>query len=72
MAPKPRKELLSEIKKLKKEIDRLTDENNSLWFMLDEIKKSDITNLEYQKHYEKITTKINERKRVMSTKVGEA
>ena len=49
MAPKPRKELLSEIKKLKKEIDRLTDENNSLWFMLDEIKKSDITNLEYQK-----------------------
>jgi|3_EtaG_2_1085321.scaffolds.fasta_scaffold146500_2 hypothetical protein len=72
MAYKSRKELLLEIKKLKKEIDRLIDESSSLWFMLDEIKKSDITNLEYQKHYEKITAKINERKKLMSTKVGEA
>jgi predicted RNase H-like nuclease (RuvC/YqgF family) len=60
------------IEELEKEIERLKEENDSLWFMLDEIKKSDITNLEYQKHYEKITAKINERKKMMSTKVGEA
>ena len=60
------------IEELEKEIERLKEENDSLWFMLDEIKKSDITNLEYQKHYEKITAKINERKKMMSKKVGEA
>ena len=65
MADKTKKELLATIEKL-------SDENNSLWFMLDEIRNSDITNLEYQKHYEKITAKINERKKLISTKVGEA
>ena len=60
------------IKELKKELKRLKEENESLWHMLDELKKSDIANLEYQKHYEKIIAKINERAKLMSTKVGEA
>lgn len=60
------------IKELKKELKRLKEENESLWHMLDELKKSDITNLEYQKHYEKIIAKTNERAKLMSTKVGEA
>ena len=60
------------IEELEKEIKRLKEENDSLWFMLDEIKKSNITNLEYWKHYEEIYKKINERKKLMSTKVGEA
>jgi len=60
------------IEELEKEIERLKEENGSLWFMLGEIKKSDITNLEYQKHYEEVSKKINERKKLMSTKVGEA
>ena len=34
-------ELLAELKEANEEIERLTDENESLWFMLDEIKKAD-------------------------------
>ena len=60
------------IEELEKEIKHLKEENDSLWFMLDEIKKSDIANLEYQEHYKKIVAKINERKKLMSTKIGEA
>ena len=60
------------IERLEKELIKVKEENDSLWFLLDEIKKSDITNLEYQKHYEEISKKINERKKMMSTKTGEA
>ena len=34
-------ELENQLKEAKKEIERLKDENESLWFMLDELKKSD-------------------------------
>jgi hypothetical protein len=33
-----------EVKVLQKKVDELTDENSSLWFLLDELEKSDITN----------------------------
>ena len=35
------KELERQLEEAKKEVERLKDENESLWFMLDEIKKSD-------------------------------
>ena len=72
MAYKTRKQLLLEIKALKKQIEKLSDENNSLWFMLDEMDKSNVTNPE---HFEKIVEVIdNVRKsRLMThTKVEEA
>ena len=34
-------ELEKELEEAKKEIQRLKEENESLWFMLDELKKSD-------------------------------
>ena len=72
MAYKTRKELLLEIKKLKKRIDRLTDENSSLWFMLDELDKSNVTNPEYFKHVAEAIENIR-KSRLMATKeVGEA
>ena len=35
-----------EVKILKRKVDELTEENASLWFLLDELEKSDITNFE--------------------------
>jgi hypothetical protein len=35
------KELERQLEEANKEVERLKDENESLWFMLDEIKKSD-------------------------------
>ncbi len=72
MAYKTRKDLLLEIKKLKKEINRLIDENSSLWFMLDELDKSNVSNPEYFKHIQEIMDNLKETKKVTSTKVGEA
>jgi hypothetical protein len=37
-----------EIKILQKQVDELTDENASLWFLLDELDKSDIRSEENQ------------------------
>ena len=72
MAHKTKKQLLLEIEILKKEIDRLLDENSSLWFMLDEIDKSNIANPEYFKHIQEIMDNLKEAKKVTSTEVGEA
>ena len=72
MAYKTQKQLLLEIKILKKEIGRLLDENGSLWFMLDELDKSNISNPEYFKHIQEIMDNLKEAKKITSTKVGEA
>ena len=72
MAYKTKKQLLLEIEILKKEIDRLLDENSSLWFMLDELDKSNISNPEYFKHIQEIMDNLKEAKKLTSTEVGEA
>jgi len=72
MAYKTRKQLLLEIEKLQKQIENLLDENSSLWFMLDEMDKSNITNPEYFKHIQVMVENVR-KSRVMVTKdVGEA
>ena len=48
------KELKQRIKELKKEIHRLEDENNSLWFLLDEFEKSNIANPEYHQQFKEV------------------
>jgi len=72
MAYKSRKDILLEIKKLQKQIDKLLDENNSLWFMLDELDKSNVSNPEYFKHVQEIMDNLKETRKITSTKVGEA
>ena len=72
MAHKTQKQLLLEIEKLQKEIEKLLDENSSLWFMLDELDKSNITNPEYFKHVQEMMENVR-KSRIMVTKdVGEA
>ena len=66
------KELKEEIRKLKREIGRLEDENNSLWFMLDEFDKSSIQNPEYKTLFEEAFKRLNEQRRMTHSKVEEA
>ena len=72
MAYKTRKQLLLEIKKLHKQVEKLLDENSSLWFMLDELDKSNIANPEYFKHIAAAMEKIRKSKLMVIKDVGEA
>tara|TARA_R100000008_G_C3562135_1_gene156859 strand:+ start:871 stop:1089 length:219 start_codon:yes stop_codon:yes gene_type:complete len=72
MAYKTRKDLLTEIKKLQGQIDKLIDENNSLWFMLDELDKSNVTNPEYFKHVAEVVENLRKIKLMTPKEVGEA
>jgi regulator of replication initiation timing len=72
MSQKTRKQLLEEIKKLKKQIEKLADENSSLWFMLDELDKSNVTNPEYFKHVTDAIENIRKSKLMTPKEVGEA
>lgn len=44
--------LLQRINKLEKEIESLRDENESLWFILEEFEKSNLINPEYRKNFD--------------------
>ena len=66
------KELKEEIRKLKNEIVRLQDENSSLWFMLDEIDKSNIKNPIYHKNIEEAMKKLKKSMVMTTKKIGEA
>ena len=66
------KELKKEIRKLKREVGRLQDENSSLWFMLDEFDRSNIQNPEYKDLFEEAFKKLHEQRRMMHAKVEEA
>tara|TARA_R110000824_G_scaffold373792_2_gene564226 strand:+ start:281 stop:499 length:219 start_codon:yes stop_codon:yes gene_type:complete len=72
MADKTKKELLVTIEKLKKQIEKLLDENSSLWFMLDELDKSNVTNPEYFKHVAAAIKNVRKSKLMTPKKVGEA
>ena len=72
MAYKTRKELILKIKKLQNQVEKLLDENNSLWFMLDELDKSNITNPEYFKHIAAAIENIRKSKLMTPKEVGEA
>ena len=72
MANKTRKDLLLKIKELEKKLEKLADENSSLWFMLDELDKSNVTNPEYFKHVEEAIENIRKSKLMAHTKVEEA
>ena len=48
------KKLNKKIANLENEIKKLQDENASLWFMLDEFEKSDLTNPEFKEKFEEV------------------
>tara|TARA_R110000824_G_C14977622_1_gene653809 strand:+ start:492 stop:704 length:213 start_codon:yes stop_codon:yes gene_type:complete len=66
------KELKKEIHKLKKDIKTLEDENSSLWFLLDELEKSNVKNPEYQKQFVEVFDKLRKQQAMLHKKVEEA
>ncbi len=62
--------LVEENKKLILENENLRDENDSLWFMLDEIKKSDIE--EYTHLLKELELQMKLKSLMYTTKVGQA
>ena len=66
------KELEKKLEKLKKENKRLEDENASLWFLLDELEKSNIANPQYRELFEGVYDKIRFQTLMTATSEGEA
>jgi len=66
------KELKQIIAKLEKENSRLQDENSSLWFLLDELEKSDIGNEQYRENFERVFNNLRKNAMMMHQKVEEA
>jgi len=46
------KNLQQKIYELEKEVESLRDENESLWFILEEFEKSNLVNPEYRKNFD--------------------
>ena len=66
------KDLNEEISSLKKRVVELEDENASLWFLLDELEKSNIANPEYRELFEGVYNKLRFQSLMTTTSEGEA
>ena len=66
------KDLNEEISSLKKRVVELEDENASLWFLLDELEKSNIANPEYRELFEGVYDKLRFQTLMITTSEGEA
>jgi hypothetical protein len=66
------KEMKEKIQNLETEIQRLEDENASLWFLLDEFEKSNISNPEYREMFNKVYDKLRYQTLMTVTSDGEA
>ena len=66
------KELKQIINNLEKENSRLQDENASLWFLLDELEKSDLGNEQYRENFERVFNNLRKNAMMMHQKVEEA
>lgn len=66
------KELKEKVAELEKENSRLQDENASLWFMLDEMEKSNIADPQYKEHFDKVFANLRQTSMMMHQKVEEA
>ena len=65
-------EMKNKILELEKENKRLEDENSSLWFLLDEFEKSNISNPEYREMFTKVYDKLRFQTLMTATSEGEA
>jgi hypothetical protein len=66
------KPLLQQIKELEKEVESLRDENESLWFILEEFEKSNLTNVEYKQRFDEAFKKARFNSMMAVKKVMEA
>jgi DNA repair ATPase RecN len=66
------KEMKQKIQDLQTEIQRLEDENASLWFLLDELEKSNIANPEYRELFEGVYDKLRFQSLMTATSEGDA
>lgn len=66
------KEMKQKIQDLENEIQRLEDENASLWFLLDELEKSNIANPEYRELFEGVYDKLRFQSLMTTTSEGQA
>ena len=66
------KPLLQQIKELEKEVESLRDENESLWFILEEFEKSNLTNAEYKQRFDEAFKKARFNSMMAVRKVTEA
>jgi|TARA_R100000951_G_scaffold74116_2_gene62454 DNA repair ATPase RecN len=66
------KEMKQKLQNLETENKRLEDENASLWFLLDEFEKSNISNPEYRELFTKVYDKLRFQSLMTITSDGEA
>ncbi len=66
------KPLLQQIQELEKEVESLRDENESLWFILEEFENSNLTNIEYKKRFDEVFKKARFNSLMAVRKVTEA
>lgn len=66
------KTLQEKVHELEKEVESLRDENESLWFILEEFEKSNLVNPEYRKNFDEAFKKARFNTLMVSKKVGEA
>lgn len=66
------KDLNEEISSLKKRVVELEDENSSLWFLLDELEKSNIGNEKYKKNFEEVFKNLRQISLMTHSKVESA
>lgn len=64
--------LNQKINKLEKEIESLRDENESLWFILEEFEKSNLINPEYKTNFDEAFKKARFHSLMSVRKVTEA
>lgn len=60
------------IAELEKEVESLRDENESLWFLLEEFEKSNLVNPEYRKNFDEAFKKARFQTLMAVRKVTEA
>ena len=66
------KELQAQVDKLERENARLQDANASLWFLLDELEKSNVANPEHRELFEKTFNNLRKNAVMVHQKVESA
>lgn len=66
------KSLMDRISELEKEVESLRDENESLWFILEEFDKSNLTDIEYKQRFDEAFKKARFQSIMSIRKVTEA
>ena len=66
------KTLQEKVYELEKEVESLRDENESLWFLLEEFEKSNLVNPEYRKNFDEAFKKARFHSLMTMKKAGEA